>query len=673
MLNNFKISARLFINVVLLLLIFTMMTLFIIGRMRFLSEFTNKMYRHPFTVSNAVLRVDRGIIKIHRSMKDVALAKNTGEIQKASRIVNEEEKMVLKEFEIISERFLGNKKMYEDALASFKIWKPIRDEVIDLMQRGHRDKAAAITKEKGARHVAKLNAAVKALNEFAQNKAKTFLKNAQTTRDSTLEIVYILLIITVTIGILSSFLISKSIVIPLKKMLGTARDISSGNFDCEISVSGKDEIGELGNALKAMAGNLKINRLEIEQKAKNMDNIPTPVITIDKEFNITFINSSGASIVGKTQGEAIGMKCYSLFNMGHCKTQECRSAQAMRDNAVCSGETNAKLGGVNMPVSYSSAPIINENGVVTGALEYISDITSQKEIQNGIQNSSNSLSQVLKEISPISNNLSSKSTDIFQMTNSVATAADELSSTMSRISENAEQSQSSINNVASATEEMSATISDIAQNSEKAHKVAENAVHSVNEASKKVAALGIAAREINKVIETIVEIAEQTKLLALNATIEAARAGEAGKGFAVVASEVKDLAKQTNGATEDISLKISAIQNSSESTIAEIEKISKVINEVNDFATTIAATTEEQSGTAQSMASNIAEISEGIREMVESVTKAAKVAKEVTSNINTANSSVGEIESSATTLNESMNVLGSAGEELIEMVSKFGA
>jgi len=469
------------------------------------------------------------------------------------------------------------------------------------------------------------------------------------------------------------FLIKRFVIKPITLTSDFAQAISEGDLEQTIVLDANDEMGDLAGRLESMRKNIRAGLVEIEQEAKNMDNIPTPIITVDKDFNITFINSSGADTVGKTQEEAVGMKCYDLFKMEHCRTQECCSAQAMESDTVCSGETSASLCGKNMPVSYSSSPIKDEKGVVTGALEYISDISAQKEVQNGIQNSSNSLSQVVKEISPISDNLSSKSSDIFQQTNSVAAAAEELATTMARISENAEHSQSSINNVASATEEMSATVSDIAQNAEKAQKVSENAVHSVSEASKKVAELGVAAREINKVIETIVEIAEQTKLLALNATIEAARAGEAGKGFAVVASEVKDLAKQTNGATEDISLKISAIQNSSESTIAEIEKISKVINEVNDFATTIAATTEEQSGTAQSMASSIAEISEGIREMVNSVMQASEVAKEVTLNINTANSSVGEIDSSASKLNESMKMLESAGEELIEMVSKFGA
>jgi len=298
---------------------------------------------------------------------------------------------------------------------------------------------------------------------------------------------------------------------------------------------------------------------------------------------------------------------------------------------------------------------------------------TQKRIQGEVVESSNLLGQVVTNVSPIANDLNSKSNAILEQTNSVATAAEELATTMASISVNAEESQSNINNIASATEEMSATVADIAQNSEKAHVVTEDAVNNVKEASKKVKELGVAAQEISQVIETIVEIAEQTKLLALNATIEAARAGEAGKGFAVVASEVKDLAKQTNYATEDISNKISAIQNASESTIAEIKKISEVMQKVSEFVTTIASTTEEQSATSKEMSANIAEVSEGIREMTGNVGQAAEVAKEVTYSINTANSSVGEINSSASRLNESMKNLQSAEKELTKTVARFDA
>jgi methyl-accepting chemotaxis protein len=114
------------------------------------------------------------------------------------------------------------------------------------------------------------------------------------------------------------------------------------------------------------------------------------------------------------------------------------------------------------------------------------------------------------------------------------------------------------------------------------------------------------------VIKVITSIAQQTNLLALNATIEAARAGEAGKGFAVVANEVKELAKETAKATEDISQKIEAIQSDTRSAVQAIAEISSIISKINDYQNTIASAVEEQTATTNEIARNVTEAAKGI-------------------------------------------------------------
>ncbi|CAN0603654.1 unnamed protein product, partial [Ectocarpus sp. 12 AP-2014] len=187
-----------------------------------------------------------------------------------------------------------------------------------------------------------------------------------------------------------------------------------------------------------------------------------------------------------------------------------------------------------------------------------------------IRNSTIDLDTTAKQLSEQSQSINESSMATNERSTNASAAAEQMSTTIANVAYAAEQSNTSIQSVAGGTDEMTSTIREIAENAERARGVTGRAVGNVEEATHKVEELRTASDEINRVIDVILEIAEQTKLLALNATIEAARAGEAGKGFAVVASEVKDLAQQTNKATEEIRESISAIQSSTGSTVQEI-------------------------------------------------------------------------------------------------------
>jgi methyl-accepting chemotaxis protein len=165
--------------------------------------------------------------------------------------------------------------------------------------------------------------------------------------------------------------------------------------------------------------------------------------------------------------------------------------------------------------------------------------------------------------------------------------------------------------------------------------------------------LGSAAQEIGKVTETITAISGQTNLLALNATIEAARAGEAGKGFAVVAGEIKELARQTAGATKDIRDRIDAIQSSTNSAMGDIDRIAGVIKTVNEIVPQMAAAIEEQS------------------ESNEQVLQTALVSADIASDIATISETVAGIQTESDQVQQSATEMLTLAGQLKAMVADF--
>jgi methyl-accepting chemotaxis protein len=200
-----------------------------------------------------------------------------------------------------------------------------------------------------------------------------------------------------------------------------------------------------------------------------------------------------------------------------------------------------------------------------------------------------------------------------------------------------------IEGVATAAEQMSACISEIAKNASEAAKVATQAAGLAHKTNTSVTKLGESSLEIGNVIKVITSIAEQTNLLALNATIEAARAGEAGKGFAVVANEVKELAKQTAKATEDIGARIGAIQGDSHAVVQSIGEIQSVFQRINEISTTIAGAIEEQAATTREISRNAAEAARGGSEIVRNIESVARAASNTADGANQTSGAANEL------------------------------
>ncbi|MCA9171426.1 MAG: hypothetical protein KDB23_27340, partial [Planctomycetales bacterium] len=227
-------------------------------------------------------------------------------------------------------------------------------------------------------------------------------------------------------------------------------------------------------------------------------------------------------------------------------------------------------------------------------------------LQDELSSTTRVLSDVARDVCSIAENLSSDAENTVSRSCNVASASAEVSVKMKEMARATEDVSANVSSVAEAMSEMTGTIEEIAANAEKTATAVGNAASMAEVSNQRIDALGSAASEIGKVIEVIQDIAEQTNLLALNATIEAARAGDAGKGFAVVATEVKELAKQTAEATDDIRSRIEAIQHTTAETVQSIGEIATAIRNVNEVSATIAAAVEQQGVRTRQAATNVA-------------------------------------------------------------------
>jgi methyl-accepting chemotaxis protein len=205
--------------------------------------------------------------------------------------------------------------------------------------------------------------------------------------------------------------------------------------------------------------------------------------------------------------------------------------------------------------------------------------------------------------------------------------AAEASEQAAKVAASAEQLTGNMHTLAAGTEEMSLTIREIAKNASDAARVAALAVAETGRSNERVTSLGHSSAEIGKVLRIITSIAQQTRLLALNATIEAARAGVAGRGFAVVAGEVKELARETAAATEDIGRRIEAIQADTAATVASIGRIQEVVQQISELQTTIAAAVEEQTATTNEMSRNLAEGAQGTTQIASAIQNVAEASR----------------------------------------------
>ena len=361
--------------------------------------------------------------------------------------------------------------------------------------------------------------------------------------------------------------------------------------------------------------------------ASMAENSPINIMFADRDLKLQYLNPASKTTLKKLEKE-LSIPVDQM--MGHTIDSFHQNPSYQRE--ILSNPANLPR---NKQISIGSetidllvSPVFDAKKNYLGAMAIWSVVTEKLEQEKREKQMTASMETVLRKVAENSSAMATASKNLSAVSSQMSSNAEETSAQSGVVSAASEEVSKNTQTVATGIDEMSASIREISKNACDAARVATQAVKVAQTTNATIAKLGESSLEIGNVIKVITSIAQQTNLLALNATIEAARAGEAGKGFAVVANEVKELAKETAKATEEISTKIEAIQADTKGAIEAIDQISIVINQINEISTTIASAVEEQTATATEISRNVAEASRGTHEIAINITSVAVAAKE---------------------------------------------
>ena len=460
------------------------------------------------------------------------------------------------------------------------------------------------------------------------------------------------------------------------------------------STNEQDRISKLEQKIEELTKEnegLKVQDKKSGIYAKFLDHIPSPVMAVDKNHTVTFMNKFGAKLVGENITSVVGKKCYDLFKTGDCHTDKCACARAMKEKAVATSQTTAHPKNLEIPIQYVGRPLYDDNKNIVGAVEIVTDITNMKDIISkaclasknvvgiavNVESHCKKMAELGEKTAEIAAQMNLGMQQVITASQQVSTGAQklaELSQTTAKRTENLKKimddAGASVRHTSLIADEATKKALDANDKGQKGILAINSIQTDITKVAEAVDTMVNAVEQVGELANSVSDIAGQTNMLALNAAIEAARAGEAGRGFAVVADAVKGLAGQSKDAAASSINLVKGIKDSGTET-SRITVASK--KGAAESSTVIQGAIRETEGIAQIMAQTNDEIMklqtnmenglQVIGEVVRAIEEVSSIAEESSSASEETSSAIEEQAAAASQLKVIANDVKAAATE----------